>query len=173
MRTRNRGFTLIELMISVAIVGVLSSVAMPSYQNMTLRTRKSERDVVMKSMERSIGAILIRDGRLTLPTGDDFTGMDNPDASPGTRRRPMRSSFTGAYADDAWKYLDLQVEGGVYHSYSFLAGAPTAFSITAKGDLDGDGSQQLKMMQFEIREGGLLPAATDPVVYLPPDDRLF
>jgi prepilin-type N-terminal cleavage/methylation domain-containing protein len=166
-RTR-RGFTLIELMVSVAIVGVLSSVALPSYSNMTLRTRKSERDTVMKAMERSIGAVLIREGRLTLPGGADFDGAPNPSGKLTTHKRPFDAART-----DAWKYLDLGIEGDVYHSYSFLAGAPTAFEITAMGDLDGDEHPQTKTLAFEIRDGGLVPDEKNPVVFDPPGDVRF
>jgi type IV pilus assembly protein PilA len=54
VQKNNKGFTLIELMIVVAIIGILAAVALPAYQNYTKKARFSEVVLATQSFKTAI-----------------------------------------------------------------------------------------------------------------------
>ncbi len=84
-RRNARGFTLIELMIVVAIIGILASIAIPEFQNMTLRARIAERDSIMRAIAKGVEDVTLN---ASGPVGA-LAGAYNPDNSPGTTKRAV------------------------------------------------------------------------------------
>ncbi|WP_427771649.1 pilin [Comamonas thiooxydans] len=67
-RSIQKGFTLIELMIVVAIIGILAAVALPAYQDYTVRARVSEA-LVQAASAKTVVAENAASGRSDLSLG--------------------------------------------------------------------------------------------------------
>ena len=71
MRTMQKGFTLIELMIVVAIIGILAAVALPAYQDYTIRAKMSEVILGMSACRTSITEVY-QSGPATAPLANGW-----------------------------------------------------------------------------------------------------
>ena len=65
-RRQMKGFTLIELMIVIAIIGILAAIAIPAYQDYTIRAQASEGLTLASSVRVAIGDYYAQNG--TWPT---------------------------------------------------------------------------------------------------------
>ena len=73
MKRVQQGFTLIELMIVVAIIGILAAVALPAYQDYTIRARVSEA-ILATSQCRTAVAEVYQSAKAGVTIGQDNWG---------------------------------------------------------------------------------------------------
>ena len=84
--TLNKGFTLIELMIVVAIIGVLSAVAIPMYNDYTIRAKVSEAFAVVQPYKMKFVEYYAMNGRFPTKAKNSSIGMGaDGDCGPAAR----------------------------------------------------------------------------------------
>jgi prepilin-type N-terminal cleavage/methylation domain-containing protein len=163
---RARGFTLIELMIVVAIIGILSSVALPVFKNFSLRARQSERRVVMKTIKQSAEDFFVRFGRIEDNVGNPMlvlTGPPNP-LGPESATKRAFNTVPDACPNCGWSLLGVTeqyLDGSLYYTYQWtivdVVGVNQTLYIQADGDLDGDGLISTRRTLFQLQTQAYTP----------------
>ena len=99
MKTFQKGFTLIELMIVVAIIGILAAVALPAYQDYTVRAKMSEVMLAASSCRTGITEIYQSGGT---PPGANSWGCEG-----------QSSKYVGSVQTDANGVVTVATAGGL------------------------------------------------------------
>lgn len=148
MRIRRNGFTLVELMIVVAIIGVLASLAIYGVARYLKHAKTAE-------ATRSLGAIengARQQYQRETPWGDPSSQMwvhtfcptdgPTPAVPPPASKAPL---VPGQWDTPGWACLKFVMVGPTFYSYAFtssttLTGTDAQYTASAYGDLDGNGT---------------------------------
>ena len=132
MNEKNTGFTLIELMIVVAIVGILAGIAYPSYQDSVRKSRRADAKAALMGFANAM------ERHFTVK--NTYLGAAGTPANPADTGAP-RIFATKSPLDGATKYYDLTIHEAT----------PTTYKLRATpidpGPQKGDGFLQITNTQ--------------------------
>jgi prepilin-type N-terminal cleavage/methylation domain-containing protein len=155
MRDRRSGFTLIEMMFTIAVISILAAIALPSFFGETRKTKAfSEVQPLFNDLRVRLEQYIQENGKYPATIGEATL---HPAGTPGATQRPINPLPT------AWQNLKVRITGNdtVYCGYTWVTGlagdaanvgsqgaaAPFLFVppstdwyyLLAKCDMDGDG----------------------------------
>ena len=122
-----KGFTLVELMIVVAIIGILAAIAIPNFVSMQYKSKRSEVPTNLKAIKTAEVAYE--------SNFDVFVTASAYPSSPTKTVQQWVKASSGGFATLGWT-----PDGAVRGSYA-VATTSTDFTATGLADVDGDGTQ--------------------------------
>jgi type IV pilus assembly protein PilA len=136
IQNRRGGFTLIELMIVVAIIGILAAIAIPNFLKFQLKAKTSEGKTNLAAIRTAEESVFAEYGAYVSADTSPAVGG----AVPGNNKAPFVDTGAAGMNFDG---LGWTPEGDVYFVYGVAANSTgVAFTASADANIDGDAAFQ-------------------------------
>ena len=158
MKRTRRGFTLIELMIVVAIIGILAAVAIPAFMDYMKKSKKTEAALQLNKIAKNQKVYFATYADFA-PTAAALPGTDGGSCSLAGKKFSVVTTWA---SDTSWASLDFQIDEPNLFNYHYTHTSGTAADATAVGDLDCDGTLITYDMPFVATGGNVTAILTEP-----------
>ncbi|MEY4768808.1 MAG: hypothetical protein RL637_1447 [Pseudomonadota bacterium] len=108
----NQGFTLLELMIVVAVIGIIATIAYPSYQDSIMRSRRADAKGVLMTSASALEKRFSETGSYCEPAGCQTVATDRVTPTVGSPKSPIDGNDT---------YYDIRLNASGKTSYTLYA----------------------------------------------------
>ena len=128
-----QGFTLIELMIVIAIVGILAAIALPAYQDYIVRSKMSEPLAALAEGKTTVAEYVAANGRF--PTASSAFGLNTAPRSTSDVIRSL--DLTDPPVADSPIYITANVHTSVWDGSTKSDSNFAQFSLSGSTNSDG------------------------------------
>ncbi len=132
-QSRSAGFTLIELMIVVAIIGILAAIALPAYQDYIKRAKLSEVILAASACRTTITEVYQSGSSASAPSSNGW-GCENSAGSASKYVDTVTTSSSGVITVKARGFNDTNIDTKVVTLAPFKADGTTALTAADIGN---------------------------------------